>query len=294
MNAFLEALSQAVKNIFRNSLATLVTVLVLSACLIFFGAFVALSDNIDYNLDDITDMNMIEVFLEYDSTPEDAERIGAEIAALDNVVTCEFVSKADGIASMQAEFGDYAYLLDDISEEENPLSDCFRITYADNDRATTLDYALKQIEGVRKVNSRLDLAAKIGSMERGVSILFVCFSILCAAICLFVVFNTVRLSVYARRDEIAIMRYIGAGRAYIARPFVLEGLIIGFVGTAVAYFSERLIYSALSSFVAEEMSMIKLYPFSALTPKLLIFFLAISIVTGVIGSLISIGRYAGA
>lgn len=294
MSRFAEAFVQAVKNIFRNSLATLVTVLILAACLVFFGAVLSLSDNIDYNLADITDMNVIEAFLEYDSTPEDAERIGAEIRAMDNVVSVEYVSKADGIAAMQEEFGDYAYLLEDISEEENPLSDCFRITYADNDKATTLDYAVKQIEGVRKVNSRLDLAAKIDSVEHGVSILFVAFSILCAVICLFVVINTLRLSVYARRGEIAIMRYIGAGRVYIARPFVIEGLLIGLMGTLVAYFTEKIIYSALSTFVAEEMNMIKLYSFAELTPKLLISFLVISFVTGIVGSIVSVGKYAGA
>lgn len=83
--------------------------------------------NINYNLEDVSDLNEIEVFLEYDISAEEAARIGAEIARLDNVASVAYVSKEDGIAEMQGEFAEYAYLFSDIGEDENPLSDLYRV-----------------------------------------------------------------------------------------------------------------------------------------------------------------------
>ncbi len=294
MRRFGDALIQALHGMFRNGLLTFVSIFVLISCLLFIGSFALISRNIDYNLADVTDLNEIEVFLEYDADDATAARVEAEINKLDNVESVTYVSKEDGLKEIAGEFAEYSYLLDDITAEENPLSDCFRIVYADNAKATTLDYDLKQIEGVRKVNSRLDLAATIGSLQSGVSIVFVWFAILCGVVSLFVIINTIKLSVYARREEIAIMRYIGAGRAYIAAPFVLEGALIGIVGATVAYFLEKLIYRALSGFIVSEIGIVKLYSYSAMTPMLLLIFFGIALFCGVVGSIVSLGRYVEA
>lgn len=289
-----DALLQALQGMLRNGLLTFVSIFVLISCLLFIGSFALISENIDYNLEDITDLNEIEVFLEYDADAATAARIGDTIRALDNVESVRYVSKEEGLLEVADDFAEYAYLLADITPEENPLSDCYRITYADNARATTLDYELKQIEGVRKVNSRLDLAATIGSLQSGISVVFIWFAVLCGVVSLFVIINTIKLSVYARREEIAIMRYIGAGRAYIAAPFVLEGVLIGAIGAGVAYLLEKLIYSGLSGFVLSEIGFVKMYSYAAMTPMLLTIFFAISLFCGIVGSIVSLGRYVEA
>ena len=294
MKRFGDALLQALHGMVRNGLLTFVSIFVLVSCLLFIGSFALISKNIDYNLEDVTDLNEIEVFLEDDADAATAARVGDEIRALDNVESVTYVSKEEGLRKVADEFAEYAYLLDDVTPEENPLSDCFRITYADNAGATTLDYELKQIEGVRKVNSRLDLAATIGSLQNGISVVFVWFAVLCGVVSLFVIINTIKLSVYARREEIAIMRYIGAGRAYIAAPFVLEGILIGCVGAGIAYFLEKLIYRGLSGFVLSEIGIVKMYSYAEMTPMLLAIFFAISLFCGIVGSIVSLGRYVEA
>ena len=90
------------------------------------------------------------------------------------------------------------------------------------------------------------------------------------------------------------MRYIGAGRAYIAAPFVLEGVLIGCIGAGAAYFLEKLIYSGLSDFVLSEVGIVKMYSYSAMTPMLLAIFFAISLFCGIVGSIVSLGRYVEA
>ena len=146
MRRFGDALVQALHGMVRNGLLTFVSIFVLVSCLLFIGSFALISKIIDYNLEDITDLNEIEVFLEYDADAATAASIGDKIRALDNVESVTYVSKEEGLREIAGEFAEYAYLLDDITPEENPLSDCYRITYADNARATTLDYELKQIE----------------------------------------------------------------------------------------------------------------------------------------------------
>ena len=294
MKRFADILSQAFKGLFRSSLFTLVSVFVLISCLLFVGSFALIARNVTYNLEDVTSLNEIEVFLAFDADAETVANVEREILRLDNVESVIYVSKADGLVDMQGEFADYAFLFEDISEAENPLSDKFRVLYQDNERVTSLDYNLKQIDGVRKVNSRLDIAATVDSLESGISIIFIWFTVLCIVVCMFVIMNTIKLSVYSRRDEITIMRYIGASRAYIAAPFALEGALIGIVGATVAFFAEEGIYAVLGKFISAEMGIVKLYTYGELAPLLLALFFGISLFCGIVGSLVSMGRYVEA
>ncbi len=294
MRRLTDAFSQAIKGMFRNGLITFVSIFVLISCLLFIGSFALIAMNVQYNLEDVTDLNEIEVFLDFDADDETVARVEREILRLDNVASVIHVSKEDGLSDMTGEFADYGYLFEDISDEENPLSDKFRVLYIDNAKVTTLDYELKQIEGVRKVNSRLDIAATVDSLEGGISMILIWFTVLCTVVCMFVIVNTIKISVFSRRDEITIMRYIGASRAYIAAPFVLEGAMIGVIGAVMAFFLEKGIYAMLTGFVSEQMNIVKLYTYAEMTSPILIVFFGISLFTGIVGSLVSLGKYVEA
>ncbi len=286
-----DAFVQAINGMMRNGLVTFVSIFVLISCLVFVGSFLLISRNVDYNLDRITELNEIEVFLEYELDDAAAEEIYKEVSALDNVASATLYSKEEGLDEVRKDYPDYGELFDNIGEDENPLPHRIVVIYEDNERITDLDYHLKQIDGVRKVNSRLDIAASANSLQSGLSLVFVWFTVLCTVVCMFVVVNTIKLSVYSRREEITIMRYIGASRAYIAAPFVIEGVLIGTVGALVAFLVERIIYSALMGYVGDWMDMVELYAFGELAPILLIVFFAISLFCGVVGSLVSLGKY---
>lgn len=291
MKRLADAFVQALQGMTRNGLVTFVSIFVLISCLVFVGSFSLISKNIDYNLASITELNEIEVFLEYELDDETAGAINSQIAALPNVASTTLVSKEEGLEEVKGDFPDYSSLFDNITAEENPLSHKIVVIYEDNSAVNDLDFAIKRIEGVRTVNSRLDIAASAESLQNGISVVFVWFTILCTVVCMFVVINTIKLSVYSRREEITIMRYIGASRSYIAAPFVLEGAFIGVAGAVVAFFAEKLIYSGLMGFVSDKMGFVKLYTFNELTPDLLIVFFAIALFCGVVGSLVSLGKY---
>ena len=291
MKRFFDAIAQSVTGMLRNGLVTFVSIFVLISCLVFVGSFLIISKNVDYNLDSITELNEIEVFLEYELDDAAADVIYKEISALDNVSSATLYSKAEGLDEVRQDFPDYEELFEDITEEENPLPHRIIVIYEDNEKVTDLDYAIKQIDGVRKVSSRFDIAASIASLQSGISFVLIWFFVLAVVVCMFVVVNTIKLSVYSRREEITIMRYIGASRTYIAAPFVIEGIFIGSIGAITAFVFERLIYSALMGFVGDQMGFVKLYGFGEVAPLLLAVFFGISLFCGVVGSLVSLGKY---
>ena len=122
------------------------------------------------------------------------------------------------------------------------------------------------------------------------SIRFGIFLAVLLFVCLFVIINTISLAVYARRNEIIVMRYVGAARWFIATPFVLEGVIIGLVASGLAFFIEGQIYMYITSMITGELGLIKLIPYSELRDLMLYSFLGVGVLTGVVGSILSLRK----
>lgn len=281
---------QAVKSLWRNSVMTVASVLILASCLIVLGSFALLVADINLNLDQLGLMNEIAIYL--DPTLEDArvEEIYDTLRTMDNVGDITFVSKEQGLAEMKEDYADYSALFVIAEGEENPLPDMFYITYEDISKATTLEYQLGEIEGISKIIFRLDLAAQIDSFKSGVSLVFIWFLALLFIVSLFVIINTIKIAVHARRNEINVMRYIGATRTFIITPFVLEGIIIGLLSGTIAYFVQWYIYTYVEQVVEAKIRMLEIYAFSELSGYVLLGFLLIGTVTGAIGSSISLRR----
>jgi cell division transport system permease protein len=270
-------------------------VLVLTSCLILLGAFGLLIRNIDVNVEKIGLLNEIVVFVDYDTTPEELQIITEDIKALDNVTYVNFVSKESGFDSMKETYPDYADLFDAIAESgDNPLADSFIVSYKDTAGANKLEYDLLQINGVMKVNNRVDYAATIENFKSGLSFVFVWFFVLLLSVSVFVIFNTIKLAVHGRRNEISIMRFIGATKAYIIAPFIIEGVTIGAISAAIAFFADFGIYSyvlkSAGTGSSQMFNMFSLIPFSDMQTELLAVFLLLGIVTGVVASLVSLHK----
>ena len=289
-------MGQALKNMVRNGVMSFASVAVLTSLLVVIGSFALLVINIDRNLEKLGTMNQIVVFVDREADDEKLHQIGDTIKALDNIQKDEdgnvtgvkLVTKAEALADMKSESDVY----DDVTDETNPLPDSFVITYVDNDKVPELDYQLRQIDGIIKVNNRLDLATAIDNLKSGIMVIFISFLIILGVVSVFIIISTIRLSVFARRQEISIMRYIGATGTFISLPFVFEGVFIGLLASGIAYLIEWYLYSYVEKMVSSEyMQLISIYPFSQLDISVLVGFLAIGIVTGIVGSVISLGRY---
>ncbi len=285
-------IGQAFKSLWRNGVMSFASVAVLMSCLVVMGGFALLFANIDTNLEEINMMNQIVVFCYPDATEEEITSIEAQIKALDNVESVERVTKAEALQKMKDKSSEYEALYDDITDENNPLSDSFNITYSTEEGVSTLHYELTTgIEGVRKVNARMDLANQIAKFKSGIQFVFIWFLIILFVVSIFIIINTIKLAVYARRHEISVMRYVGATSWFITLPFIFEGIIIGLFSSIIAFFVEKFAYGYVERSVMGDLDMIKMIPFSDLDVKVLLGFALVGVITGIVGSCISISKY---
>jgi len=284
-------IGESFKSFWRNGVMSFASIAVLMSCLVIIGAFSLIIMNINVNIEKLGLMNEIVVFVDYNLAEEDIASIENQIRQLDNINSIEHITKQQALNDMKENSGEYGDMYAEL-EGDNPLPDAFRITYSDNSKASTLYYQLAQIDGVNKVNNRLDIATAIENLKNGISIVCIGFLAILFIVSIFVIINTIKLAVIHRRTEIEIMRYIGASSWFIALPFIFEGMIIGLFASGAAYLFECLLYHYVEASISEGMQMIvTILPFSDIALNLALFFVAVGVITGIIGSNVSLSKY---
>ena len=239
-------IGEALKGIWRNKRYSISTILVLMGCLVIIGSAFLIYANVDYNMEKLELAKEIVVFIDSGADEAQIAEIGARIAALDNVDAdnIEYTSKEDALKEEANKYSEYGNLFE-ILENDNPLRAEFVIPYFTNEGFSTLVYQFNQIEGIEKINNRLDLAGNIESLKSAILFVLLVFLIILLIVCIFLIVNTIGMAVMARKDEIVIMRYIGATGRFIALPFIIEGIIIGVVSSILAFFAQIFIYNFL-------------------------------------------------
>ncbi len=285
-------ISQAIKGLWRNGVMSAASIAVLMSCLVVMGGFSLLVVNIDVNLEHLGLMNQIVAFTDFDADAEQITKIDSELQALDNVKSVTHVTKEESLDDMKNQSEEYKDLFSDLSGENNPLSDYFVVEYNDVDQSSELAYQIKNIEGIRKINHRQDLATKLENLKSGVLMVFVWFLAILLVVSVFIIVNTIKLSVFARRHEITVMRYVGATGTFITLPFLIEGVILGTISGIAGYFIEWYVYHYVENMVQNgSLSMISVLSYSDIGGTVLAGFLVVGILTGIIGSVVSLGKY---
>ncbi len=284
-------LGQAVKGLWRNGVMSFASVAVLMSCLVVMGGFALLVVNIDVNLEQLRLLNQVVVFAEYDATTEQIDAVERQIWNLKNVKSVTHITKDESLDELIRDDADKE-LYADLKGENNPLSDYFVIEYDDVEGLSELNFQLNQIDGIRKINQRQDLATKLESIKNGVLMVFIWFLVILMIISVFIIVNTIKLSVFARRHEITVMRYVGATGWFITLPFIIEGIILGILAGGIGYFIEWFAYHYVENMVASgSVSMISVLGFSDIGGIVLLGFLGVGVLTGIVGSVVSLGKY---
>lgn len=212
-----------------------------------------------------------------------------QIQSLPNVVSTVFKSKAAGLEHMKTKFIDYADLFSNL--RINPLSDQFIITYNDNSKVNTLKYQLDSIPMIYKVNSYTDVANVIDNIKQGVILIFTWFLAILFVVSVAIIINTIKLAVFSRRQEISIMRYVGATNWFIVLPFLFEGIFIGLIASGIAYVFQFYMYTYVQSIVFSSLPMISFLLFSEIQWLVLFGFIGVGVLTGIVGSGVSLRKY---
>ncbi len=282
-------ISQSVKGLWRNGVMTLASITVLMSCLVVMGSFTLIVMNINHNLNSLGDMNEIVAFIDLEKTDEEITAIREQIANYDNIKSIEYISKEEAFAQEKEKYEEeYPNFFDGITSDIYPAS--VVITYEDNDKVETLKLDLQHTEGIYKVNCRSDVASTIETMKNGIIYIFVWFLAVLLVVSLFVIVNTIKLAVAGRRQEISVMRYVGATNWFIMLPFVLEGVWIGLLSSGIAYLIQTYIYKFINQMISSDYRMFSLIPFSDIRGYMLLSFVGIGVLTGIIGSSISLRK----
>lgn len=281
------------RNTWANRMMSIASICVLLSCLVLIGSAAMIFLNIDSLIDRIEDENVIMVFIEDDTNDAGIDKMGKELEAIDNVASIEFVPKEvaweEQLATMEEA---HAKLFTEISTEI-PLPDAYKVVVDDLEIFTQTVEEIKKLDNIYTVRENTDLAQKLDSISRGVTIIAIAIIAVLFAISLFIISNTIKLTVYSRRLEISIMKSVGATNSFVRLPFVVEGMILGVVSGVVSLGVVWGVYEFAVNQFKELFASIGLtaLSFADYAGMMLLAFLGIGIVSGVGGSLITMSKY---
>ena len=280
-------------NTWTNRMMSVASICVLLSCLLLIGSASMIFLNIDSLVQKIENENVIMVYIDDEATDADIDELGIELQNLSNVQKIEFVAKEDAWAEQIATMDEAQAEFFTEQTDEIPLPDAYKVTVKDLEQFTTTVKQIKKLNHIDTVRQNTDLAKKLAKISNGISIISIVIIAVLFAISLFIISNTIKLTVYSRRLEISIMKSVGATNSFVQLPFVVEGIILGVVAGVLSLFAVWGIYELAINRFGDVFSSIGLDPlkFTDYAWIMLGVFVAIGIVSGVGGSLITMRKY---
>lgn len=279
------------RNVWVNRLMSLASVTVLMACLIIMGAGIMIYFNINNVVDKVQSQNVVMVYVADDASEDETTQIGTSLKGISNVESCEFVPKEVAFQEQIQSMGGDAALFEGF--DEIPLPDAYKVTVKDLSQFENTVSQIKQINKVDSVRENSDLASKLLSLRHAVSIVSVGLVIMLFLVAIFIISNTIRITMFSRKLEISIMKAVGATNWFIRWPFMIEGMILGTISGIVSLGVLWGLYAVAEKVFAQTLSLIgfSLVPFSEYWWQILLVFVAIGLFTGGFGSLVSMAKY---
>ncbi|MGN1328390.1 MAG: permease-like cell division protein FtsX [Eubacterium sp.] len=286
-------IKEGFRNTWTNRMMSIASICVLMSCLVLIGSASMIFLNIDSLLARIEEENVIMVYIADGTTEEEVAQMDANIKAVGNIKETEFVSKESAweeqLATMeeaQAEF--FTQISSDI-----PLPDSYKVTVADLDQFDQTVEKLKTLDHIDTIRENKNLAQKLVAIRQGISVIAIVIISVLFLISLFIISNTIKLTVYSRRLEISIMKSVGATNSFVRLPFVVEGIILGITSGIISLGLVWGLYElAINEFTDLIESLgLKALAFADYALPMLGIFIAIGIVSGVGGSLITMRKY---
>ena len=203
--------------------------------------------------------------------------------------SAKFVSKQEAVNQFRATLGDS--LFDRVKDKE-PLNDSYRVVIRDLDKYEITIKQIKAIDGVESINDRREFARKLTTVSNLVNIISIAVVTALIIISLFIIANTIRATMYSRRFEISIMKSVGATNMFVRMPFLVEGMVIGFISAALSTGAAALLYEGIKRVIMEVAgSWFEIIPFSSIVLPLTLIFILVGVLVGFFGGFISIRKY---
>ena len=281
-------LREGFRNLWQNRFMSIASIGVLVSCLLLTGFAYLVFANVDHAFDWVYGQNVVAVFVDLESTPEETAEVGEKLKAITNVASVEFVSKDKTLEDMRDELP--AETFESMQGENNPLQDTYIVTLKDLDQFEGTVSQLKGVSGVDDVRYDGGIASMLTKIRQVVLAVGGWVILMLLLVSLFIIANTIKLTVYNRRLEIYIMKSVGATNGFIRFPFAIEGVVLGLLAALLSYGIIAWVYSKLASLFSFGISFSPL-TFSDVWAVLLVGFLVIDMLTGIAGSAISMTKY---
>ena len=283
-------LKEGFKGIFTHGFMSFAAVCVTIACLVIVGSFSILAYNLDVMVEELNQTSEILVYIDADLPDAEARSIGTQINLLDNVLQSTFVSREEALEDFIADHdGDSAFS----GVQASDLRHRYIVSLEDNLLMQQTDEPLKQLPGVAKTNAAYELAEGFSTIQSVLHIVSYAVVAVLLVVSLLIISNTVKLAMYDRKDEIAIMKMVGATNGFIRLPFIVEGFTLGMIGAVLAFGLEWVGYDALVQRVSgvDSLQLFSFVPFQELLIPMVVVFAGAGMFVGIVGSWTSIRKF---
>ena len=292
VSSFLYNLKQGIKGILKNKTMSFISIISVTSSLIILGIVLTMVLNINQFIKVTEDeINEVKVAIKSDFDDSKKEAIKGEILKIKGVKEVIYKSKEDAFESMRNSWGDEAYLLEGV---DNPLNDYYKVTIDNKEGIKAIEPKLLSIDGVENTEYHQDVMENFLHMSNIIkkfgTILIICLLL----ICLVIIANTIKARVFSKREEIQIIKYVGASNGFVIGPFIVEGFMIGLIGSVLAILTCIGMYGYIIDkiviFISSIMGNVVL-PLTTISTSLIVILLATGISVGVLGSILSVRRH---
>ena len=289
-NNFGYLLKEGIRGIFLHGFMSFAAVCVTVACLVIIGSFSVLLYNLNIMVAEVEQDAEILVYIDVSFTEAEAKSVGSKINMIENVHQATFVSRQQALEEFVAKQGDESAFQ---GIQADVLRDRFLVTLEDNNKMKETVPMIEAVSGVAEVNAPYRVAEAFATIQHILRIVSAAVIALLLVVSLLIISNTVKLAMYDRRDEIAIMKMVGATNSFIRFPFVVEGFLLGMFGAAVAFFLEWGLYNAMVGWIAsvDALNLLQFVPFMELIWPMVATFGAAGLFVGIFGSFTSIRKF---
>ena len=281
---------EGLSNMFSHGFMSFAAIGITVACLLIMGTFTLVAVNANALLRTLEQENEILAYVDDSYTETEARALQRTLEAIPNVASATFISKEEAMESFTEQYPDEA-LFQDLDPEI--LRDRFAIKVVDLEQQSATVEQVKAVEGIAKVNAYEEIAGGFITVRNVATVVCVALIAILFVVSVFIISNTIKLTTFDRREEIAIMRMVGATNGFIRWPFVYEGFLFGLIGAAVAFLLQWGLYSAVAKGVAnnDTLQLIQIIPFTEMWLPVAGTFAAAGVVIGVGGSLSAIRKF---
>ena len=283
-------LREGFRGVFLHGFMSFAAVCVTVACLIIMGTFSLVLYNVHVMIVDLEKENQVLVYIDEDYSEAEAKSVGSRINLISNVHEAKFVSREQALDNFVGKQSDTTAFN---GVDASILRDRYEVTVEDNSLLEQTVAEIEKIDGVAEVSAHYEIANGFQSLQKVLNIASMVIIIVLFVVSLFIISNTVKLAMYSRSEEIAIMKMVGATDSFIRLPFVVEGLILGLFGSLIGFFLQWGLYDFLQSSITkvDTLKLFQVAPFADVVELVAIVYAIAGLAVGVLGGLLSIRKF---